>query len=75
MTVIDRRATPLTATFGDLLIGEVFQDKDGDICIKTDIGAYMFWWSLRAEWIPKYDLGEDDPVARLKASIIVESED
>ena len=39
MQVIDRRGTPLTITFGDLNIGDAFQDDDDDICIKTDVGA------------------------------------
>lgn len=50
MTVIDKRATLLTVTFGDLAIGDAFQDHDGDICIKTDIGAAIYWagdyWSM-----------------------------
>lgn len=36
MNVIDsRKDNILIQTFGDLLIGNVYEDKDGDICIKT----------------------------------------
>jgi hypothetical protein len=43
MTVVDRRGVPLTTTFGDLAIGEAFTDDDGDINIKTDVGAAIYW--------------------------------
>ena len=43
MQVIDRRGIPLTTTFGDLAIGDAFQDDDEDICIKTDVGAAIYW--------------------------------
>ena len=72
MQVIDRRGIPLTTTFGDLAIGEAFQDNDGDICIKTDIGAYMYCY--HDEWIPKYDIGADDLIIPLKITYIIERE-
>lgn len=43
MQVIDRRGQKLTVTFGDLAIGDAFQDEDGDINIKTDIGSAIYW--------------------------------
>ena len=72
MQVIDRRGIPLTTTFGDLAIGEAFQDNDGDMCIKTDIGAYMY--CDRNEWIPKYDLDADDLIIPLDITYIIERE-
>lgn len=73
MQVIDRRGIPLTTTFGDLAIGEAFQDNDGDMCIKTDIGAYMYY--NRGDWIPMYDLGTDDLVFPLDITYTIERED
>lgn len=50
MQVIDRRGRKLTVTFGDLAIGDAFQDDDGDINIKTDVGSAIYWegdyWAL-----------------------------
>lgn len=50
MQVIDRRGRKLTVTFGDLSIGDAFQDDDGDINIKTDVGSAIYWegdyWAL-----------------------------
>ena len=43
MQVIDRRGKKLTTTFGDLAIGDAFTDDDGDINIKTDVGAAIYW--------------------------------
>ena len=73
MTVIDRRRTPLTSTFGDLNIGEAFQDNDGDMCIKTEIGAYMYY--DHCEWIPKYDLNADDLIIPLEITYTIEKVD
>jgi hypothetical protein len=36
MKVTDKRQTPSTIDFGNLEYGDVFQDEDGDICIKMD---------------------------------------
>ena len=74
MQVIDRREQKLTTTFGELAIGEAFQDNDGDICIKTDIGAYMYW-GLYNEWIPKYDLDSDDLIIPLEITYTFEREE
>lgn len=43
MQVIDNRAKKVYTTFSDLDIGDAFQDSDGDICIKTDVGAAIYW--------------------------------
>jgi hypothetical protein len=52
MQVIDKRGIPLTTTFGDLAIGEAFTDEDGDISIKTDVGAAIYWTG--EYWAPSY---------------------
>jgi hypothetical protein len=52
MKVIDNRAKKVFTTFGELNIGDAFQDDDGDICIKTDVGAAIYWaggrWAFHA---------------------------
>ena len=73
MQVIDRRGQKLTTTFGDLEIGAAFQDEDGDICIKTDIGAHMYW--AHGEWIAKYDIGADELIIPLEVTYTIERED
>lgn len=70
MQVIDRRGIPLTTTFGDLNIGDAFQDEDGDICIKTDVGAYMYY--DHCEWISKYDLDADELIIPLEVTYTIE---
>ena len=72
MQVIDRRGIPLTTTFGELAIGEAFQDSDGDLCIKTDINAYMYYG--HRDWIPKYDLDTDDLIIPLEITYTIEGE-
>ena len=52
MTVIDRRGQKLTVTFGDLAIGDAFQDSDGDINIKVGIGCAMYWDG--GQWIDRH---------------------
>ena len=72
MQVIDRRGQKLTTTFADLDIGAAFQDEDGDICIKTDIGAYMYW--AYGEWIAKYDIDADELIIPLEITYTIERE-
>ena len=52
MQVIDKRGTPLTTTFGDLAIGEAFQDIDDDINIKVGLGCAIYWSS--GHWIDRH---------------------
>ena len=51
MQVIDRRGRKLTTTFGDLAIGDAFQDTDDDINIKVAIGRAMYWDG--GQWIDR----------------------
>ena len=73
MKVIDERALSTNTTFGDIAIGEAFQDADGDICIKTSIGSYMYFNTLGEEWIDKYDLDENETVIPLEITYEVDS--
>lgn len=72
MTVVDRRGTPLTTTFGDLAIGEAFQDCNNELCIKTDIGTAMLWYEKKGIWIPKYSYEEDELIIPLEITYKIE---
>lgn len=72
MTVIDKRAIPLTITFGDLAIGEAFQDCNNELCIKTDTGTAMLWYEEKGIWIPRYSYEGDDLIIPLEITYKVE---
>lgn len=72
MQVIDRRGQKLTTTFGDLAVGEAFQDNDGDICIKTDIGAYMYY--RYNDWVAMCDIEADELIIPLEVTYTFERE-
>ena len=65
MTVIDKRAFPLTVTFGDLAIGEAFQDDDNDINIKIGFGCSLYWSD--GQWIDRY-IDEDKLITPLEVT-------
>ena len=71
MKVIDNRATLLTVTFDDLLIGDCYQDDEGNICIKTSRDRCMYFDADEGEW---RTVGEDLDalIIPLQATIIVE---
>lgn len=73
MQVIDRRGTPLTITFGDLNIGDAFQDDDDDICIKTDVGAAIYWTG--SHWAYHAAFAGDELILPLEVTYIFERED
>jgi hypothetical protein len=72
MQVIDRRGQKLTTTFGDLAIGEAFQDCNNELCIKTDIGTAMLWYETKGIWIPKYSYEEDELIIPLDITYTIE---
>lgn len=72
MQVIDKRGTPLTVTFSDLNIGDAFQDNDGDICIKTDIGAAIYWTGSR--WAYHIAFSGDELIIPLEVTYTFERE-
>ena len=72
MKVIDKRAIPLTVTFGDLAIGEAFQDEDGDISIKTDVGAAIYW--AGDFWGTSYAYSGDELIIPLNVTYTIERE-
>lgn len=71
MKVIDKRATLLTVTFDDLLIGDCYQDDEGNICIKTSRDRCMYFDANEAEWRAACD-DLDALIIPLQATIIVE---
>ena len=40
---VDKRGVPLTVTFGELAIGDAYQDEDGDACIKTGYDRFIYY--------------------------------
>lgn len=75
MTVIDKRATPLTITFGDLAVGEAFQDEQNRMCIKTDLSAAMRYNEWDCVWYSDYSHEADDLIIPLKVTYTVEREE
>lgn len=73
MKVIDERALSTNTIFGDIDIGEAFQDADGDICIKTSISSYMYFNARSEQWIDKYDLDENETVIPLEITYEVDT--
>lgn len=71
MKVIDNRKDGNFVRFGDLAIGEAFADDDGDVHIKTDIGASMYWDAAEKIWKPYYSTSEDDSVAPVNISYVI----
>ena len=72
MNVIDRRAIPLTVTFGDLAIGDAFQDCNGELGIKTDFGAAMLWYEEKEIWLPCYSYEEGELIIPLEVTYTFE---
>ena len=72
MQVIDRRGKKLTVTFGDLAIGDAFQDGDGDINIKVGIGCAMYWDG--GQWIDRH-LDDDMLIIPLEVTYTFEREE
>ena len=74
MKIIDKRAIPLTVTFGDLAIGEAFQDHDGDIHIKTDLGMTIYWDTRLQQWQAYHSMHECDLIIPLEVTYTIERE-
>lgn len=72
MNVIDKRATPLTATFGDLAVGDAFQDCNGELGIKTDFCSAMLWYEEKEIWLPYYSYDKWELVTPLEITYTIE---
>ena len=70
MTVNDRTGVPLTTTFGDIAIGDAFIDDDGDINIKTDVGAAIYWTG--EYWATSCAYSGNEPIIPLEATYTFE---
>jgi hypothetical protein len=70
-TVIDKRGTPLTVTFGDLDIGDYYQDEEGFACIKTSEDTCIFYREDEQCW-DKCKEFEDTLIIPLKATVTIE---
>ena len=74
MRVIDKRAPTLTITFGDLAIGEAFQDEQGRVCIKTDLSAAMRYNEWDCVWYSDYSHEADELIIPLEITYTIERE-
>lgn len=72
MKIIDKRAIPLTVTFGDLAVGEAFQDHDGDLHIKTDEFMSMYFDEHQNQWFAYSSMHEDDLIIPLEVTYTIE---
>jgi hypothetical protein len=75
MQIIDKRRTTLTVTFGDLRVGEAFQDEDGDLNIKTDEGSSMYWDNNLKKWCSSTNMDEDYLIIPLEVTYTFDRED
>lgn len=69
--LIDKRGKPLTVTFGDLKIGDFFQNENDCICMKIDSNKVLNWTTgfINTGW------DTDDLLIPLKATITIERGD
>lgn len=72
MTVIDKRAIPLTVTFGDLAVGEAFQDNEGDLHIKTDLDMSIYWDEHQQQWFSYSSMHKEDFIIPLEVTYKIE---
>lgn len=70
MQVIDNRAKKVYTTFGDLGLGDAFQDSDGDICIKTDPGTAIYW--AGGYWAYHNALDSEELILPLEITYLIE---
>ena len=69
--LIDKRGKPLTVTFGDLKVGDFFQNENDYICMKIDSNKVLNWTTgfINTGW------NADDLLIPLKATITIERGD
>lgn len=70
MKVTDKRQNPITIDFGNLEYGDVFQDEDGDICIKIDYECSLANAVVLSTGIA-FNCELDAPVTPLNAEVII----
>lgn len=75
MTVNDKREAPLTLSFGELKVGDVFQNNTDRVCIKVSpsyaIVLYDTCEYYETEWRnERFDY--DEPIISLKATLTIE---
>lgn len=70
MKLIDERTIPLNVTFGDLALGDAFQDEEGDINIKVGTDTAIYW--AKNHWAHAYQYNEDELIIPLEITYVVE---
>lgn len=71
MELIDKRDIPLTTKFEDLLIGDCYQDDEGNICIKTGYDRCIYYNIEMSVWLSASE-NTNELIIPLKATITVE---
>ena len=71
MKVTDKRQKPSTIDFADLEYGDIFQDEDGDICIKMDNSYYSSSNAVVLSTGQSFCCNMDAPVTPLVAELTI----
>jgi hypothetical protein len=74
MKVTDKRQKPNTIDFADLDCGDVFQDEDGDICMKMDNGIYSSYNAVVLSTGITFKCEMSTPVTPLIAELVIKGE-
>ena len=70
-TLIDKRGIPLTVTFGDLNIGDYYQDALNNLCLKTSENSCIYYEEYSQTWIHNFE-SEKELIIPLKATVTIE---
>lgn len=70
MELVDKRGTALTTTFDDLVIGDCYQDEEGNICIKIGYERCLYI-NANGDWDTALERS-DELIIPLKATLTVE---
>ena len=69
-TIIDKRGTPLSHTFGELNYMDFFQDTKDNLCVKIDWDRKLVYYN--GDWLVSIHIESCELVIPLKASITLE---
>jgi hypothetical protein len=70
MVITDKRRKPNTIDFGDLEFGDIFQDEQGDICMRIE-NAFSVVDAIVLSTGVVFSCQMDTPVIPLSAELII----
>ena len=70
MVITDKRQKPGTIDFGDLEFGDIFQDEQGDICMRVE-NAFSVVDAVVLSTGVIFSCSMDTPVTPLNAELII----